>query len=199
MKFFKHQLFYPSLLLYAVLAACNQSSQNAAINVNDTAKIPAGKLSSDSLLTPGVSAGNIAINQDASEAFKVLGKPDSSDAAMQKTVAFWYEKHYPKSTSFAIYTVRDTGSNPIARIRQIRLSSPAYRTEDGLGVSSPLSLLKKKFDLKKVSLSNTSPRNYDLYDSQKGIAFEIEAEGNCVAVIIHPANEPLKETYLPLR
>ncbi|WGQ11346.1 hypothetical protein QG516_06720 [Pedobacter gandavensis] len=199
MKFFKHQLFYPTLLLCTILAACNQSSQNTAVSESDTTKTPQSKLNRDSLLIPGVSAGNIAIEQDASEALKTLGKPDSSDAAMQKTVAFWYKEHDPRSTSFAIYTVRDTGSNPIARIRQIRLNSPAYRTEDGLGVSSPLSLLKDKFDLKKVSLSNASPRNYDLYDSHQGIAFEITAEGNCAAVIIHRKNEPLKETYLPLR
>lgn len=199
MIFSKHQKFFPKLLLFAALAACNNSEHNTEVSVSDTTKISQIKLNSDSLLIPGVSAGTIAINQNASEVFKILGKPDSSDAAMQKTVAFWYKGHDPKSTTFAIYTVRDTGSNPIARIKQIRVTSPEYRTEDGLGVSSPLSLLRKKIDLKKLNLSNSSGSNYDLYDSDKGIAFEIAPDGKCTAVIIHPANEPLKETYLPLR
>lgn len=199
MIFFKYRLFSPTLLLFAVLAACNQSSHNTAVNISDTPKILKSKLNSDLLLIPGVSAGIIAIGQDASEVFKILGKPDSSDAAMQKTVAFWYKGHDPKSTTFAIYTVRDTGNNPIARIKQIRLTSPEYRTEDGIGVSIPLSVLRNKIDLKKINLSNTSTTKYDLYDSDKGLAFEIAPEGNCIAVIIHPANEPLKQTYLPLR
>lgn len=196
--FSKYRLL-PVLLFSILTSACHQSQQ-ATVAVNDDSTKTAQSIpNTNFLLLPGQSAGEISIGQDVTEALKILGKADSSDAAMQKTVAFWYQGHDRDSASFAIYTARDTGDHPLARIKQIRLTSPKYQTKDGLGVSSPLAALKNKFEFKKINAVNDAGKKYEIYDSTKGIAFEMGQEGNCTAIIIHPENEPLTATYLPLR
>lgn len=186
------------LFFIALTSACHQNQQTT-VAVNDTTKTVQSTPKTSLLLLPGQSAGEISLGQDVIEVLKILGKADSSDAAMQKTVAFWYQGHDRDSASFAIYTARDTSDHPLARIKQIRLTSPKYQTKDGLGVSSPLAALKNKFEFKKINAVNDAGKKYEIYDSTKGIAFEMGQKGNCTAIIIHPKNEPLTATYLPLR
>ncbi|WP_457289509.1 hypothetical protein [Pedobacter sp. UYP24] len=153
------------------------------------------ELTQDSLLIPGKSAGLIHIDQDASEVMKIYGKADSGDAAMQKAVAIWYKDHNPKSYSTAIYTVRDTGSNPPARIRQIRVTAPGFKTAEGLGISSSLDKLSKTYAISKVKPGKDT--NKEIYDSKTGITFEIDKEKKCTAIIIHESGQALSSTYLP--
>jgi hypothetical protein len=156
-------------------------------------------LNKETLLIPGVSAGNIKLAEDAEPLYKILGKPDSGDAAMQKAVAIWYKNHDPKSYSTAIYTVRDTGDNPPARIRQIRITAPEFKTQSGIGVHSRLSDIQGTFTLKQLTGIPGDSDAFQLFDSPAGIAFELNKELQCTAVLIHPANEELKASYLPLR
>ncbi|MBC7565480.1 MAG: hypothetical protein H7223_00775, partial [Pedobacter sp.] len=151
------------------------------------------------LLVPGTSAGKIGIGRDAKEAYADLGKADAGDAAMQKSVAIWYKDHDPKSYATSIYTVRDTGENPAAIIQQIRVTSPAFKTTDGIGVSSTLEAIQKKYSITKLTDVTDGKVVLEMYDSLTGIAFETDSKGICRAVIIHRANEGLKTTSLPLR
>jgi hypothetical protein len=130
--------------------------------------------------------------------YALLGKADAGDAAMQKSVAIWYKDHDPKSFATSIYTVRDTGDNPAARIQQIRVSSPSFSTKDSIGVTSQLAAIQKKYVVTKLTDVTNEGDMLEIYDSLKGIAFEIK-NGICTAVIIHKANENLKTTSLPLR
>jgi hypothetical protein len=189
--------------LLAAIAAC-QSAETKSPNTNeDTASkvqtdtiVPALPL--DSVLIPGEGAGAIKIGADAAGVYSSLGKPDGGDAAMQKAVAIWYKNHDPKSYATAIYTVRDTGTNPSARIKQIRSTDPGYRTGENLGVSSMLTEIRKFYDVHKLE-GYPSDKNTALYDDTKGIAFEVDASGHCTAVLLHPKGETIKTTYLPLR
>ena len=151
------------------------------------------------LLVPGKSAGKVSINQDAEEVYILLGKADAGDAAMQKSVAIWYKNHDPKAYSTSIYTVRDTGNNPPARIKQVRVTSPGFKTKEGIGVSSTLAEIQNKYSVTKLADVTDQGEVLEMYDNLAGIAFEVNGKGICKAIIIHSANEGLKPTSLPLR
>lgn len=192
------------LIVVAFMTACSNEQSDSSV-VQDSTTVTAANPKVDSvavdralLLIPGVSAGKVAIGQDAEEVYTLLGKADAGDAAMQKSVAIWYKDHDAKSFATSIYTVRDTGDNPAARIQQIRVSSPSFSTQDLIGVSSKLEAIQKKYEVTKLTDVNTDGSMLEIYDSLKGIAFEIK-DGICKAIIIHKANENLKTTSLPLR
>lgn len=192
------------LIVVTFMTACSNEQSDSSVAQDSTTVIAANpKVDSVAvdralLLIPGVSAGKVAIGQDAEEVYTLLGKADAGDAAMQKSVAIWYKDHDPKSFATSIYTVRDTGDNPAARIQQIRVSSPSFSTQDSIGVSSKLEAIQKKYEVTKLTDVNTDGSMLEIYDSLKGIAFEIQ-DGICKATIIHKANESLKTTSLPLR
>ena len=192
------------LIVVTFMTACSDEQSDSSVAQDSTTVIAANpKVDSVAvdkalLLIPGVSAGKVAIGQDAEEVYTLLGKADAGDAAMQKSVAIWYKDHDPKSFATSIYTVRDTGDNPAARIQQIRVSSPSFSTQDSMGVSSKLEAIQKKYEVTKLTDVNTDGSIFEIYDSLKGIAFEIQ-DGICKAIIIHKANENLKTTSLPLR
>jgi hypothetical protein len=192
------------LIVVTFMTACsNEQSDSSVAQDSNTViaanpKVDSVALDRALLLIPGVSAGKVAIGQDADEVYTLFGKPDAGDAAMQKSVAIWYKDHNPKSFATSIYTVRDTGDNPAARIQQIRLSSPLFSTLDSIGVSSKLEAIQKKYIITKLTDVTNEGKMFEIYDSLKGIAFEVQ-NGICKAVIIHKANENLKTTSLPLR
>lgn len=198
--------------LYIVLAtslsigcSSEQDSQNhdsvtvANVPVDADTLNTLDTLNKETLLIPGISAGDIKINEEAESVYKILGKPDSGDAAMQKAVAIWYEKHDPKSYTTAIYMVRDTGDNPPARIRQIRVTSPEFKTQSGIGVHSTLADIQGTFTIRLLTGVPDDSDAFQIFDSPAGIAFELNKNLKVTAVLIHPANEELKATYLPLR
>jgi hypothetical protein len=176
-------------VVIALLSACSPGGEKADTAKDSSTVDTLTNMSADSvrtnqglLLVPGSSAGKLSIGQDAREAYAELGKADAGDAAMQKSVAIWY-----------------TGANPSALIRQIRVTSPAFKTADAIGVSSTLGEIQKKYTLNKITDVTDSGTQLELYDSMAGIAFETDSKGICRAVIIHKADEGLKLTSLPLR
>ncbi|MHA4895865.1 hypothetical protein ACXZ1K_14015 [Pedobacter sp. PWIIR3] len=204
MKEFK--LLFLMLLTLIITSCTSEKKENTSgsdslvadsIHMDTTSasisKTPSVK--SDSLLIPGKSAGLIKIDQDAAELFKIYGTADAGDAAMQKAVAIWYKDHNPKSYATAIYTVRDTGDNPPARIKQIRVTSPGYKTVQGLGISSSLKDLSETYALVKIKPGKEIGN--EIYDSKTGITFEIDKNKMCSAVIIHEGGQALSSTYLP--
>ncbi|HMI04075.1 MAG TPA: hypothetical protein VK541_16430 [Pedobacter sp.] len=198
--------FYIALTtIFFIGCSSEQDSQNhdsvtvASMPVDTDTLNALDTLNKETLLIPGVSAGNIKINEDAESVYKILGKPDSGDAAMQKAVAIWYEKHDPKSFTTAIYTVRDTGDNPPARIKQIRVTSPEFKTQSGIGVHSTLADIQGTFTIRQLTGTPDDSKAFQIFDSPAGIAFELDKNLKVTAVLIHPADEELKANYLPLR
>lgn len=153
----------------------------------------------DWLLEPGAAAGKTAINEKAEQVYARLGKADGGDAAMGKAIAIWYNNHDSTAHSIAIYTVRDTGSMPPARIKQIRVTSPMFKTKEGIHPGSTLSEIKKVYQVIRSEAYKSEGENYTVYSSKLGIAFEINAAGECVAVIIFEAGKPSATTYLKFR
>lgn len=203
-------------LLVAIFSACSSDHSKSAdlkdsTNVLDSSKNSENSLESAtaetetvgshqySLIIPGKSAGKVSIGQNAEEVYAAFGKADAGDAAMQKSVAIWYENHDPKSFATSIYTVRDTGDNPAALIKQVRVTSPEFKTGKGVGPTSTLADIQKKYSVVKLTDITEGGISLKIFDSLEGIAFEIDSNGICKAIIIHSGNESLKTTSLPLR
>ena len=160
---------------------------------------PAEKVSDAWLLVPGQSAGLTRLNENAETVYKKLGDPDGGDAAMQKAVAIWYTNHDSTNHSVAIYTAREPGVDPVARIRQIRITSPSFKTAEGVGPGSSLAQIQAAFNVKETEQYKDEGIAYKVYDSPKGIAFETGPGGGCVAVVIHEAGVTGQGTYLKFR
>jgi hypothetical protein len=156
-------------------------------------------ISKELLLVPGHAAGNINIDQNSDEVFKMFGKPDSSDAAMQKMVAFWYDDHEGTKYATSIFTARDTEDQSMALVRQIRVTSPAYKTIDGFGVNSTLANIRIAYDVQEIKYPLTPKQEMHIWIDKEGIAFEIGKDEKCNAVIIYKKGDDPSSTYLPLR
>mgnify|MGYP000008098420 CR=1 FL=1 len=148
------------------------------------------------LVVPGKAIGNTRIDENMDDVIKLLGKPDDGDAAMQKSVAIYYKGEH----STSILSARDTeGDHPAAKVKQIRVTSPAFKTKDSLHVGSTLEELNAKYELKKVSTYKADGGECTVWDAGHGIAFETNARKEVIAVIVYSPEEDYKEAYLNIR
>jgi len=149
------------------------------------------------LLVPGRSAGPFALGASDSLLHQRLGKPDFSDAAMGKAVLMWYTDTgsvHPLS----VFTSRDMGNDETARIQQIRITSPLFKTDRSLQVGSTLPEISKHYRVQLVETYEEKGQTYSIYDTDAGIAFELDPNDRCIAIIIHKENTDTT-SYLPLR
>ena len=153
----------------------------------------------DFVLLPGYAAGKVKIDGNTEDVFKLLGKPDSSDAAMQKMVAFWFKEQHGTRHSTSIFAARSTEDQSPAKVRQIRVTSPAFKTKEGLGVSSTLTDIKAAYDVQEVKYHLKPNQVLHVWTDMHGIAFEIGNDQKCSAVIIYKKGDDPTSTYLPLR
>src|SRR5690606_24488432 len=84
-------------------------------------------------IIPGKRLGTIILNENATPVLDSLGKADSGDAAMGKTVSTWHEN---SDNFLSIYTTTKMGVEDFSRIKAIRSLSPDFKTEQDLGVNS---------------------------------------------------------------
>src|SRR5690606_36088458 len=127
----------------------------------------------DSLaIVPGNSVGMFRLGDSDSLVQQQLCHPDYSDAGMGKAVLLWYTdgtSKYPLS----IFTSRDMGNDETARIQQIRITSPAFKTGQSLGVGSTLAEIRSQYQMTPVETYKTNGETYSVYDSDAGITFEL--------------------------
>jgi hypothetical protein len=213
----KPKYYWMLFVICAVMTKCSSDPKSPATQVDslttitsdtttktkivdiDSIKVSMISVSKNWLLIPGVSAGKTLLNKDSKQAFDLLGKADGGDAAMGKSVSIWYSNHDSTANSIAIYTVRDTGEAPAALIQQIRVTSSSFKTRQGVHCGSTLTALKKEYEVKETETYTDNGTNYRVFSSDKGIAFEIDPEDKCVAIIIFNAGKPLPGTYLKFR
>lgn len=180
-----------------VIAACGggnntRQTQQDSVTTTSQSLLPDGHL-----LVPGKSAGTFLLDDADSAVFQQLGKPDFGDAAMGKAVSIWYtdaEPNYP----FSIFTSRDMGNDETARIKQIRVTSPRFKTVQSIGVGSSLRDISDAYPLQIVETYDQNGQTYTVYNVNEGIAFEVDTAYRCVAVVIHQADATIP-TYLPLQ
>lgn len=206
------------ILLMAGLFSCNQSTSkqtaadtaktgaadtsltdNAIVKdsaadkliASDTAT--ANPVSADRLISPGKGIGHIMVDDDAAQAIKVLGKPDSADAAMGSSLMVWFANHNAKGYRTSVFSRRNMGGKDenISHIQKILVSSPWFKTADHLGVGSAVEFIKKSYLLKPFTTYKANGHTVQVYtDADKGISFEVDnTTQKCVAVVVHKAHD----------
>ena len=204
----KH-LLYITLLLS--LLSCqpgdnsNQKEDTEPANpVADTTPATPPVPDSAYLIVPGGSIGHIYLEMPATELQGIMGKADSGDAAMGKSLQFWLSKNAHKPRQYvAVYTVNDfDGSGSPPEVRQVQVTSPEFRTDGGLGAGSTLAAIRGQFGkLEPLAYyTNEEGRQVYLFDAQaQGIAFEvIVPDSISTAVTIHAKGTDVTDTYLPI-
>jgi len=178
-------LFIPAIAV--LMFGCNSMSPHKSladsIHAVDT---PLKTIEHAKLIVPGKRMGDIYINENADSVVAKLGKPDSGDAAMGASIMAWFDKSGKTVHQTIIYAHRNIGAadEKINYIKEIRETSPSFKTADYGGAGSALKDVMKLYKLKK----HASPGNKKLwlYDNyQEGIGFEVDSTGKCLAVYVH--------------
>src|SRR3546814_20261510 len=116
---------------------------------------------------------------------------------MGKAEIFWYAdtaSGYPLS----ICTARDMGYDETARIKQIRVTAPAFETAESIRVGATLADIRNHYRVTAVETYDQGGETYTIYDADAGIAFEVGPDDRCVAIIVHDTGGGTS-SYLPLR
>ena len=128
-------------------------------------------------IVPGKSIGQVKLETPA-QSLVVLGKPDGGDAAMMKAWRIWYSRKKDNSIDsshmLAVFTAMRTQDTQY--VKQIRVNSPRFKTVKGVGVGSPIAVIKKAYpgaQLVQTYESANGARRIAVYEDTKlGIAFE---------------------------
>ncbi|RYY35374.1 MAG: hypothetical protein EOP46_10235 [Sphingobacteriaceae bacterium] len=148
------------------LFACNQQAKEKA----DT---------TENLIVPGKSIGTFAIGSSADSLIKVLGKPDRSDAAMGSMLNTWYAKHDTAAARTSLFSTREMGTpdDSVSRIKKIIVTSPDFKTKEGLTVGASLAEIGKYYGVRSTGTYKEKGKAYVSYsDLEKGIGFEVDSE-----------------------
>jgi hypothetical protein len=149
------------------------------------------------LIVPGRSVGVIKLAANADSLIHVLGKPDAGDAAMRKAISTWYDHLDSSQPELSIYTSRDLAfDNPPAIVKQIWVTSPGYKTVEGVGAGSSLPVIQRFFNVessKRAKIGNDSTTAY--YD-RKGIGFLVDHLQMCTGILIYPKGSVPPDSYL---
>lgn len=185
-------------------AAC-QSATNSQHKTDSIASIESGPgkiVDERFLIVPGRSIGEISIGEDMQEVAKKLGRADDGDAAMGKAWGIWFSNDSTNGVrnELAIYSsYRDT-SMRVKDVKQIRITSAKFKTQDGysLGKSEYDTKLKFPAAEKISSFLNEQKDTVVVYDDkQDGIGFEF-LKGKSISLTVHPINQSVNGTYLTL-
>jgi len=187
------------------LAACQSAKKNDEQKTDSVNNLKAAKIQEVDgrfLIVAGKSIGEISLGENMEQVIEKLGRPDAGDAAMGKAWGIWYgsDSTAKQKNEIAIYSsYRDT-SMRIKDVKQIRITSNEFKTQDGLTTGASLEDTQLKFpQIKKLSsYLNDKKDTVAVYDAKKdGISFEF-LKGKSISLTIHPVNTAVNETYLTL-
>jgi len=187
------------------LAACqtnNKTNETNADSVTSTSSAAAQTVDERFLVVAGRSVGEIALGEDMEQVGKKLGRPNAGDAAMGKAWGIWYSndstaKHRNEIAVYSSY--RDT-SMRVKDVKQIRITSNKFKTQDGLATGTTLEATKQRFPtIEKLSAYlNEEKDTVTVYDAKKdGIGFEF-LKGKSISLTVHQVNIAVNATYLTL-
>lgn len=179
-------------MIVPLLFACNSPADKKVADsaTTDTTVAIETEVKPDQLITPGKGIGHLTIDLPVDSAIAKLGKPDSSDAAMGSSLMAWYSKDADKYRT-AVFARRNMGNDEVSRIKLIMVSSPWFKTDDGIATGTTLADIEKSYQLKPVDNTAAAKKGLLVYDDNaKGITFDVDsASKKCVAITVHQANE----------
>lgn len=150
------------------------------------------------LIVPGISIGQTTINESGENVHKRLGTPDGGDAAMGKSISIWYANHDTTGYVTQMYFSRGQGDDEIKRVKQIRVTSPAFKISNKVYTGTPFKSVWASYKLKKVATFTDKGGNRSLYDDVKGgIAFDVDDKDIITGITVHEPGREAASTYLP--
>jgi hypothetical protein len=195
------------LLAVIAFAGCEQqqtahteTTTTSTVTTADTIKKPAAdKFKAYVLIIPGKSIGNTSLNEPADSVLLRFGKPDAGDAAMGKSLSTWYAGHDTTGYQIDVFFSRKMGTqDDVSRVKQVRVTSPDFKTAEGSGVGSSLAQISSVYKVNKTATYHENGQAFGIYDdAEKGIAFEVDNNEKCTGVILHDAGKPMDSNYLP--
>lgn len=187
------QLLNYLLFSYLMLSSAGYPPKSGHTVFTTLKIVPAAQL-----IVPGKSIGQTYIGENMNEVFKRLGKPDDGDAAMGKSMSFWFAKHNTLGYQTAIYSFRRMGTpdGKKSRVQQILVTSPYFKTADLLHAGSSYQQVAQKYVLKKAAIFSKGKYIITLYDTAKGISFEFGPDSLCKSIIVHLPNLGGASAYL---
>lgn len=156
------------------------------------------------LIIPGESIGHVSLGMSSMALHDMMGKPDSGDAAMGKSLQFWVSKESDRHRNYlAVYTVNNLdGSGSPPEVKQVQVTSPKFQTESGIGTGKTMDQVREQFHNLQPLAYYTNEQKQQVYifdDQAQGIAFEITIPDSlCKAITVHQKGKDVTETYLPI-
>lgn len=196
-------LFFSCLLLFLATGCKQNNKKQSEVPVAEPLQQKSveqkAEVEHDTILiVPGKSIGNIVLNADAKKTISLYGKPDFQDAAMGKEHLSWKVQKEKKPYNLAIFTARKMGVEDFSRIKLIRTNAATYQTKNKLGVEASLGEIRQEFILEKVGSFKENGEQFTLYDTDKGIAFEIDENQKCSGILLHLIDQKATAFYLPM-
>lgn len=191
-------LKYLSIPAIAILMfGCNtietHTSIADSIHAIDT---PLKTIAPAKLIIPGKRVGDIYINENTDSVVDKLGKPDSSSNAMGTCFMAWFDKSGKTihKTSIYAHSNGDGTNKNVNYVKEIRETSPTFKTADYGGAGSALKDVMKIYKLKKRPAPGN--KKFWLYDNyQTGIGFEVDSTGKCLAVYVHAPGDSSADNH----
>ncbi|WP_295769731.1 hypothetical protein [uncultured Mucilaginibacter sp.] len=193
------------LLLAAVsFMACNQpasknvkAEETTVTSSSTSTELEKNSVSNNQLIIPGKSIGQTALNDNGADVTRRLGRPDAGDAAMGKSMSVWYANHDSTSYETMIFTSRQMGTeDETSRVKQIRITSPWFVTKDSVKVGSSFEQIEDLYQPTKTAWFKKDLKRFEIYQAN-GIAFEINNEQKCTAIMVFIPDVKPAGTYLP--
>lgn len=191
-------------------ASCqSQENSNATTtepvgNDTATAALPPEPQAPDSahLIVPGERIGPLTLNMPHTAISDAMGEPDSGNAAMGKSLQFWLNQGQPQDY-LAVYIVNNfDGTGSPAKVKQIQVTSPNYKTSNGISTGSTMPAIREQFGSLNPIAYYTNKQNKKVYifdDQAEGITFEVTPpDSTCVAITVHEKGKDITATYLPI-
>src|SRR5690606_4049961 len=117
-----------------LLFSCKDNKQGTNSSQKKSHHSPEINSTKRNEINNGKKLGNIYLNESATAIVDSLGKPDTGDAAMGKSILTWKKN----ADLLLLYTETQMGVEDFSRIKAIRSLSKDFKTVDNLGVSSSI-------------------------------------------------------------
>lgn len=190
--------YFVILMAIVVACSCKQKATNASgdnvTEVEDTTTTTGANehaVSPEQLITPGKAIGHIQLGSGLDSIVKVLGRPDTGDAAMGAELATWYANHDTTGYQTSVYARSSMGNKDeaIKRIKNILITSPWFKTAEYISTGNTKADIAKYYTLTKGSTYTVKGQTIQVYtDKAKGISFETDPADKCVSIVIHAPN-----------
>ncbi|MBV7533771.1 hypothetical protein [Chitinophaga sp. sic0106] len=182
---------YWILIMAGIASACNQPSQQSDRQADtlhpaavETIPVP----DPTTLIMPGKRIGITVIQANADSLIKIIGKPDFSDAAMGTYLNTWYARHTDGIYQTSIFSQRNMGGpvEAITHVKSVYVTSPAFRTSNGLGPGTPMATIQNLYTLRNTGTFVKDKDSLQVYeDLASGISFEAGKDGVCKGVLVY--------------